>query len=434
MSQSELMDECVDYIRSHAILIKVLDGFRDKYLSYGRLAGTVVLENVTVEERIVLEGFFQRNYHGKTQVRITAVQFETALQQSRFAELDGEDVLQAFYGTLLFSRKSKKEQAEARWHRLVASVQAQAKTASAKRWIDSLANAEMVEPFAVKMRVYLKKRDNAAGGCLKEVERLLVLGVKILNRLPLMEPVYLPVFAAELTGDPHAFDKGRKDGGFLALVIQWLCQGMPMHNILERQRCYLQVGLLFDDMSNYVMALGMRAWKKDGREHLGMAGFFFEREPVHLPLSDIVQWTEVCCPNDRLYMVENPSIYAVLCNHWREKQAIVCVAGQPNLSVYELLDRLSAGTEIWYAGDFDPEGLQIAERLADYYNGVFNYWRMSAEDYSKSCPAKPLNDERLKKLEKIKDPRLSETVDAILSKKAAGYQEKLLHDYIKDMA
>lgn len=53
MSQSELMDECVDYIRSHAILIKVLDGFRDKYLSYGRLAGTVVLENVTVEERIV---------------------------------------------------------------------------------------------------------------------------------------------------------------------------------------------------------------------------------------------------------------------------------------------------------------------------------------------------------------------------------------------
>ena len=151
-------------------------------------------------------------------------------------------------------------------------------------------------------------------------------------------------------------------------------------------------------------------------------------------MSDIVQWTEVCCPNDRLYMVENPSIYAVLCNHWREKQAIVCVAGQPNLSVYELLDRLSPGTEIWYAGDFDPEGLQIAERLADYYNGVFNYWRMSAEDYSKSCPAKPLNDERLKKLEKIKDPRLSETVDAILSKKAAGYQEKLLHDYIKDMA
>ena len=74
-------------------------------------------------------------------MRITAVQFETALQQSRFAELDGEDVLQAFYGTLLFSRKSKKEQAEARWHRLVASVQAQAKTASAKRWIDSLANA-----------------------------------------------------------------------------------------------------------------------------------------------------------------------------------------------------------------------------------------------------------------------------------------------------
>ena len=88
------------------------------------------------------------------------------------------------------------------------------------------------------------------------------------------------------------------------MLVRWLCAAAPMHDILGKQRQYLQVGLLLDDVSNYVMTLGLRAWKKNSEEHMGMAGFFAEREPVQLPLADIVRWSKVRCPNDRLYMVE----------------------------------------------------------------------------------------------------------------------------------
>lgn len=433
MSREDLLEACVAYIKMHAVLVRALEGFREKYASYGRFAGAVTLTNVTVEERSVLEGFFQCNYHGKTQVKINADQFEKALSQSRFAGLDGESVLYAFYGTPLLSKKAQKEQYEAHWSQLIAQTQTLAETTLAKQWLQMLDRTETTTPAERAMQRYLKKRDRAAGGTLEEAKRLFILGVQILNRLPLTEPMYLPVFAAALTGDPHAFDNGQSDGGFLSLLVRWLCHEAPMNNVLEKQQAYLRVGLLLDDLSNYVMALGLRAWKRNGQEHPGMAGFFTEKEPIQLPLADIIRWQKVRCPNDRLYMVENPSVYAVLCTNWQGKQALVCGGGQPSLSVYELLDLLVAGTEVWYAGDLDPEGLQIAERLARYYDGPFHYWHMSVEDYYKSLPSKAIDEPRLKKLDKIVDPRLDELVAAIQRKGTAGYQENLLQCYIDDI-
>lgn len=433
MNDDPLLNECVAYLRARSVFVRMLDGFREKYLSYGRFAGVVVLEELTAEERVDLEGFLQRNCHGTSQVRVTAQQFEQALQQSRFAGIDGESILRVFYDAPLLSKKAQQAQKIERWQRLLSETQHLAKTENAQRWLAVLGSEEASETLVGRMRAYLKKRDHVAGDDLQEAARLLTLGVRILNRLPLAVPTYLAVFAAELTGDPHAFDRQQKDGGFLTMLVRWLCAAAPMHDILGKQHQYLQVGLLLDDVSNYVMTLGLRAWKKNGEEHMGMAGFFAEREPVQLPLADIVRWSEVRCPNDRLYMVENPTIYAVLCERWQGKQALVCVGGQPRLSVYELLDRLVSETEIWYAGDFDPEGILIAERLACYCKSSFHFWHMCVEDYYASNPVKSIDDNRLRKLENLSDPMLRKTAEAIAEQRAAGYQENLLQRYIDDI-
>ena len=99
---------------------------------------------------------------------------------------------------------------------------------------------------------YLKRRDREAGGNLDEAERLLMLGVQILDALPVrkvsetidacaagdraggieesgkkapdlsgMPARYLAVFAAEITGNPHAFDAGTKDGKYLEMLVEW---------------------------------------------------------------------------------------------------------------------------------------------------------------------------------------------------------------------
>ena len=57
MNDDPLLNECVAYLRARSVFVRMLDGFREKYLSYGRFAGVVVLEELTAEERADLEGF-----------------------------------------------------------------------------------------------------------------------------------------------------------------------------------------------------------------------------------------------------------------------------------------------------------------------------------------------------------------------------------------
>lgn len=53
-------------------LEKVLKGFRDKYSSYGRFGGKVVLKNLKVQDIEELEGFFGKSFHGQKSVTVSA--------------------------------------------------------------------------------------------------------------------------------------------------------------------------------------------------------------------------------------------------------------------------------------------------------------------------------------------------------------------------
>ena len=188
----------------------------------------------------------------------------------------------------------------------------------------------------------MKKRDRETGGNLDEAERLLMLGVRILDDLPVekapetigeraagnraardrtggagesgkkapdpsgMSARYLAVFAAEITGNPHAFDAGTKDGKYLEMLVEWYVRRTEMEEgadgeqvgkgeagrkgessggrenrksgvdrgfpAFRKQRLYLKAGLLLDDVSNYALAAGIRARSRSGRIHAGNEG------------------------------------------------------------------------------------------------------------------------------------------------------------------
>ena len=61
---------------------------------------------------------------------------------------------------------------------------------------------------------------------------------------------------------------------------------------------------------------------------------------------------------------------------------------------------------MYYSGDFDPEGLWIAQRLAYFYPGNFEFLNMDTECYEKCISDEPISDVRLKQLERITDERL----------------------------
>ncbi len=86
-----------------------------------------------------------------------------------------------------------------------------------------------------------------------------------------------------------------------------------------------------------------------------------------------------------------------------------------------------------YAGDFDPEGLCIAERVQQSLDADrFSFWHMTEEDYALAISRKPIEARRLKMLEKVQHPLLRKTAAAIQKQGLAGYQENILALYLAD--
>ncbi|MFI3215038.1 MAG: DUF2399 domain-containing protein, partial [Eubacteriales bacterium] len=226
----------------------------------------------------------------------------------------------------------------------------------------------------------------------------------------------------------------------------------------EKQELLFRVGILKDDISNQVMVYGVQAEKKDGKLHLGVQGFYEENELCMISLLTLTSLQRCIADGNRVYVVENPIVFARIIElvkgmkkHQRadridavtmipehqmtgEKFGVLCVNGQPNLATLVMLDKLAKNhTEFHYAGDFDPEGLMIAQRLKNRYGEQLKLWHYGVKDYEKSMSQKTVDQTRMKMLEHVTDSDLMTIGTCIRNSGMAGYQESLLDEYLKDL-
>ena len=132
-----------------------------------------------------------------------------------------------------------------------------------------------------------------------------------------------------------------------------------------------------------------------------------------------------------VFVVENAGVFSELLD---EAMPLVSTNGQLNLATLLLLDLLvESGAHLYYSGDFDPEGLKMADRLAGRYGENLSLWHFTREDYFASMPSVSLSEERLAKLQSISSPKLQPVKQEIERCKKAGYQEAILPVLRKDI-
>ncbi|WP_082194182.1 DUF2399 domain-containing protein [Bhargavaea cecembensis] len=85
-----------------------------------------------------------------------------------------------------------------------------------------------------------------------------------------------------------------------------------------------------------------------------------------------------------------------------------------------------------YSGDFDPEGLQMAQRLLHRYPGQAKLWRMDRDSYRAAISDEDITP-RLAKLDGLEDPALTDLAAELRQVGKAGYQEGLLGSLAGDM-
>ena len=104
----KIKKECLAYFGQSPVWKKVLRGFREKYSSYGRFGGKVVLKNLKSQDIEELEGFFGKSFHGQKSVTVSAEKFRQALKASCYKDIPPECLLENFFGGPLLGKQEQK--------------------------------------------------------------------------------------------------------------------------------------------------------------------------------------------------------------------------------------------------------------------------------------------------------------------------------------
>ena len=129
------------------------------------------------------------------------------------------------------------------------------------------------------------------------------------------------------------------------------------------------------------MIAHLNAEGRDGKVHEAWKGFFDRYEAWTVSLYNLQQIHNISDAIKAVYIVENPSVFRSLFLEGKrlgkEQIGFVCTNGQLNLCGYVLLDLIQkSNIPMYYAGDFDPEGILIADRLKQRYKDDLHLWKV----------------------------------------------------------
>jgi uncharacterized protein (TIGR02679 family) len=192
-----------------------------------------------------------------------------------------------------------------------------------------------------------------------------------------------------------------------------------------------RAGIMKDDLNNWVLCHGIRGFISGGVVHEGMEVYVKRKESQILTLQNISYLESVTPDGHEIYVVENPSVFSSLTERNKKDYTCVCSGGQLRLSVVVLLDLLAeSGKVIYYAGDFDPEGLSIAQKLVSRYGNQLKLWHYEEELYLKSMSSEDISESRLKMLDSLTDVRLTAIAALLKEYRHPGYQENIMEQFV----
>lgn len=425
------LESCIGYFRERSVYRRLFSRIRDKYISLGHFGGTVQLTGLSAEEKQQLGGFFQKDYTGNKTVTISAAGMEQALQKSRFAGLKWDDILREYFKEELVGKKEQKHREETLRQQYFAGLMQETPHGMGSTWLAKTLQTQG-EGYRLLMQSYREKPEQLA-----ETLKLVMAAIPQLPRLKAEGAAapkeLLAVFAAQTTGNPHFFDAGTLGEQLLTQFLkEKLPNNMPVKGFHaeEKARLFFEAGLLKDELSNNTLTYGLHAMAVNGAIHEGIEGFLNRREPLILTLRTLGGLSRVYGRTEKqVYIVENPAVFSKLIQAM-PNDVILCGNGQIRLATLVLLDLFDSETVFFYAGDFDPEGLQIAQRLKERYGQRLRLWKYCRDYYEKYHSNVEIPAKSLKKLDSIYLQELLEIKKALLEKKKAAYQETMMQEYL----
>ncbi|MHD0316428.1 TIGR02679 domain-containing protein [Fusobacterium sp. THCT1E2] len=420
-----MLDECIRYFKENKGYKRIFQQLKDKYMSYGKLSGNIVIDNPEKIEVEAIKGLLGRVMEGN-KIKFKISEFEKVLKKSRFSQIELMELLEGYFSESLITKKEKKIEKEMSKELFFAGIKERLKVTGEY----NKATAELLEKIARdKGSFYKHNTDNT------ETENIIYFTIKAINFLKKSKnKIKIAILGAEITSNPHYFDRGMPAG---QLLLNLLFHIHSMEYTKETEKVlelYYISGIEVDTISSFTSAFGISLYTEKGI-HQAYEEFIKQSEEYIITMSNLKKVIKADCKRKKVFIVENQMVFSYLCEYFKDKEvALLCTSGQLKTASLILIDMLcQEGCILYYSGDIDPEGIEIADKLLQRNKSKIIPWCFTLKDYKLSISEKIISEESMKKLEKIKNDCFIELIKEVKKEKRAGYQELILDKMKEDI-
>ncbi len=399
------MHEYTKYFKSRKAYDRFIHQMYEKYKSLSKFSGTITLRNLSLEESIFLSRLFGKSYEEGSAIPLSISKFIQIMQLSKYSDFDMYTFMEEYLGIPLVTNKEERNtQISTEMHFYEEMIKSDSK---GSQWLKDVIETKK-SPYLLLHKKYNKNKN--------ALQKELAFIIHFIDVLP-KKKMLLPMYASMVTKDPHYLDLDTSHSNLYFYALAYVSGVDYPTSREEKIHLLSENNIEIDTISNYVITYNLFSDK----EYLN--AFSKNKETLLLNIQNIIKTNTFFSPNKKVFIFENPSLLTEIL-YCEMNVSVIISGGFPNTSVYLLLDKLlSSGNELYYNGDFDPEGLLIAQKLKEKYQEKIQFIGYTEEDYQSCISKNRLNESRLKKLTKIKEKDLFLMRDLLLKYKCAAYQE-----------
>lgn len=385
---------------------QLLEQLKNKYIHYGSCIGTISIKPKTRGEAIKLSTFLAKNIKENVKINIKISDIQKSLDDSIFEGTKVDDLILMFFPNIKSNKQIKKE-TDLYINKILTKYK--------DIYKDTNISCLFEKSKSLKKIKYFILNDN----------NLLENVFMSLSKLPIYSSnnESLSIFSSIVTGDPHYYDLDTHNSNVLLQFICYLFNFEFENNRDIKKNILEKVGILIDEVSNYVITYNL-----GGNEMLDV--FKKNLTPLTINLSNIQKLSNINVENDTLLILENPSFISKI-NNKKISYSVIITSGNSNLVIYKLLQKINA-KKIYFNGDFDPEGLLIAQNFKNRYPNL-KFIGYSEKYYQNGLSDNEINESRLKKLSSISDNDLLTIKNLLLLNKLSSYQEANYDMLLEDL-
>jgi len=261
-----ILDQAVQYFKQEEYM-RIFAKMRDKYASFGRCEGNIIIEKPSMKEKQALSGFMKRDYSKNKTITISLKKFESRIQETRFAGISLKQILEKYYGQPIISKKEEKQNVKNKQEEYFVKFLNTQKGTNAYKILEKIIT-EKSTTYTFWKAELLKQQTQIN----QTLEKSLQNACYCFNHLP-KSKIKLPVFSSMQIKDPHGLDKNTQTGRiFTQLLANHKGIKYPQ-NAQQLSELYYEYNILIDDVSNMVLCKNIKAYV-DGREHERLEGIF----------------------------------------------------------------------------------------------------------------------------------------------------------------